>query len=575
MLNQLKKKKTRSKIYNMDFKKRAEQYISDVLSGKIETAQITRKTFERHQNDLLVAPEKGWIFSPDVAVRKMKFKAMLKHTKGRKFAGQPFILEPWQCAVEYILFGWHNANGLRRFTESYTEIPKKNGKTAWAAAIAADLLILDNEPEAEVYCAATKKDQAKICFNQAKAFIEKNDDIRKWYNPKFVTNNISILSTGSKLEPLGRDSYGLDGINPSAAIIDEYHEWSKNDVRDSIQSATVSRLQSLEFIITTAGYNKTWPCFEYRKFIIDILEGIKIQDNVFGIIYTLDDGDDWRDEKNWAKANPNYGISVEVDKMKIACQKAINKGGTDEVTFKTKNLNIWVDAPTVWIQDEKVIACNHGTTDAMIIGKPSWDGIDLASHVDIAAYCKFFPSINGRPVFKLWFWIPESKVEEKQDRVDYRRWIADGYINVTEGNVIDIDKQVDEMYQIAISSDCQNIAFDPAKAYHGTVQGLQKKGLSNLLDEFQQSIRNMSEPTKELQRMVESAECDLLQNPVIRWMFRNAVVIIDSNDNIKLDKKKSIEKIDGLIAMVNAIGGYMSGDKIQPYKEHSLRTVKF
>ena len=311
----------------MNWKKRAIQYIDDVISGKEPVSKLTRKTFERHIHDLEVAPEKGWYFDEETPLKVMRFSALLKHTKGLKHAGKPFILEPWQCAIIWILFGWRNSEGLRRFTEAYVEIPKKNGKTAFASVIADYLLIMDGEPEAEVYCAATKKDQAKICFSQAKAFIEKNQALKDYCHPRFVTNNVSIPETGSMMAPIGRDSYGLDGINPSAAIIDEYHEWEKTDVRDSIESATVSRMQSLIFTITTAGYNKDWPCFIYRRFILEILDGVKIQDNIFGVIYTLDQEDDWKDESVWKKANPNYGISVETDKMKLACQKAINKGG--------------------------------------------------------------------------------------------------------------------------------------------------------------------------------------------------------------------------------------------------------
>lgn len=558
----------------MKFCKIAEKYIDDVVNNRVVVGELVKLTYRRHLSDLENAAEKGWYFDKEAAEKVMKFFSLLKHTKGRRFAGKPFILEPWQCAIVYCVFGWKKANGLRRFAKTYTEIPKKNGKTAFAAGIADFLLGFDDEAEAEVYCAATKKDQAKICFNQASAYIEKNQQLKSHLGAKFVTNNVSLPDMGAKMEPLGRDSYGLDGINPSGAVADEFHEWKNTDVLESIESATVAREQSLIFLITTAGLNKTFPCYEFRNFCIDILKGIKIQDDIFAIIYTLDEGDDWKDPANWAKANPNYNVSVIPDKMKSECEKAMNQGGAKEVSFKTKNLNLWVDAPTVWIQDEKILACNHGTTDAQLVGKECFDGLDLASHVDINAFAEFFPSINGRPVAKLHYFIPEAKVTEREDRVDYRRWIAEGRITVTPGNVIDIDEQIEYMYRIVKSRSTQNIAFDPAKAYHGTVQGLQKRGLDKILDEFNQGIRYMSEPIRELQRMVESAEIDLMGDPVLRWMFRNAVAITDTNDNIKLDKKKSQDKIDGLIALANAIGGYMSDDKpATPYSKHQPREL--
>jgi phage terminase large subunit-like protein len=542
----------------MNWKKRAEDYINAVLSDQILVSKLTKKTFERHQSDLNIAVEKGWIFNPTIPVKLMKFIALLKHTKGAQFAGKPFILEDWQCAIVYILFGWQNADGTRRFSESYVEIAKKNGKTAFAAGIADFLLIMDNEPGAEVYCAATKRKQAKQCFDQAKDFIEKNRELIEFCKPRFVINNVAIPSTGSKMEPLGRDSFGLDGINPSGSIIDEYHEWQKNDVFESIDSASVSRLQALKFIITTAGYNKDWPCFSYRKFIIEILDGVKIQDNVFGIIYTLDPEDDWKDETKWKKACPNLGVSVEIDKMREACQKAINKGGSTEVTFKTKNLNIWVDAPTVWISDDKVASCKHGIIDEMLAGKECYSGLDLASHIDLNALAHFFPNINGHPVAKLYFWVPESKILEHGDRVDYRLWREQGHIYSTPGELIDTDWIVSGILDVTKRYKCKGLAYDPYKAHGGIVQGLMNGGIEKLLDEYIQSKQNMSEPTKELERLVTGGIIDLMENPVMRWMFRNVVIYTDPNQNIKIDKSKSQNKVDGVVALAMAIGEYMT-----------------
>ena len=552
----------------------AEKYMDDVLNDRIIVSGVTKLTFQRHLNDLKIAPEKGWYFDKNDAERSIKFFSLLKHTKGRRFVNKPFDLEPWQCAINYIVFGWKQRSGIRRFSKAYVEIPKKNGKTAYAAGIAVYLLGFDDEAEAEVYCAATKRDQAKICFNQAEKFIDKNQNLKAYLKPKFVTNNVSLPESGSKMEPLGRDSVGLDGINPSGAIIDEYHEWKNDDVLEAIESATVSREQSLVFIITTSGFDKTKPCFSFRNLCLDILRGIKIQDDVFAIVYTLDDGDDWKDETNWPKANPNYNISVLPDKVKIECQKAINQGGAKEVSFKTKNLNMWVDAPTVWIQDEKVVRCNHGITIGDLSGQVCYAGLDLASHVDICALACYFPKLPI-PAAKMFYWIPESKVEEMADRVDYRRWVAEGRVFVTPGDVIDIDQMADDVQRILKGFNTENIAFDPAKAYHGTIQALQKRGLNSMLDEFSQSLKNMSEPTRELERLVTSAGIDLMKDPVLRWMFRNAVAITDSNENIKLDKKKSQNKIDGLIALINAIGGFMSGEKINPYQNHEMRELNF
>lgn len=326
------------------------------------------------------------------------------------------------------------------------------------------------------------------------------------------------------------------------------------------------------FTITTAGFDKLGPCFSMRRTYIDILKGIKDQENTFVIIFTLDESDDWKDPKNWVKSNPNLGVSVKAEYLNEEFNSAVNRGGSEEVNFKTKNLNVWVDAPTVWIPDELVVKCSHGVTDEDLIGQTCYAGLDLASHVDITALALYFPELKA---VKVHYWIPEAKVDEEADRVDYKKWVKEGRIFATEGNVIDIDTHVDQIYAIIKKYNCRNIAFDPAKAYHGTVQGLQKKGLNQVLDEFDQGIRSMSEPTREVERMVTGGEIDMMGDPVLRWMFRNAVAVKDANDNIKLHKAKSQNKIDGLIAVVNAIGGYMSGKKPEPYKDTELKFLNF
>jgi phage terminase large subunit-like protein len=550
----------------------AETYIQNVLNGTRNAGTLEVLSVKRHLADLKNAPEMGLMFDKKAAQKAFAFFSLLKHSKG-EFAGRNFDLSPWEAFIIYALFGWKRANNTRRFRYAYIEVARKNGKTTFAAAISLLMLIFDGEQGAEIYTAATNRGQAKICFDEAKNMINKSPALKKYIDT--YQRTLVMETTLSKMEPLARDSDKLDGLNPHLAVCDEMHAWKTDDLYNVLKSATGARSQPLIFTITTAGFDKMSPCFEMRKTYIDVLNGIKKQENTFVLIFTLDEGDDWKNPKAWEKANPNLNISVNHEYLEEEFTSAINRGGSEEVNFKTKNLNLWVDAPTVWIQDEKILACNHHTEPEELKGKKCFGGLDLASHVDINAFALFFPNINGRPVAKIYYFIPEAKVTEHEDRVDYRRWIAEGRIIVTPGNVIDIDEQVNYISKIVKNYDCQNIAFDPAKAYHGTVQGLQKKGLNDILDEFAQGIRYMSEPTRELQRMVEGAEIDLLGDPILRWMFRNAVAITDTNDNIKLDKKKSQHKIDGLIALANAIGGFMSGDKIKPYESHTLREIEF
>lgn len=552
----------------------AEKYIADALSGKVVVSQTTKLTFIRHEQDKLFAPENGWYFDKKAAERVFDFCTLLKHSPDKR-SWVKFDPEPWQSACIYIIFGWKKKDGTRRFNYAYLELPKKNGKTTFAAVFANYLLFFDGEEEAEVYLAATVEKQAHICFDKAKRMIEKSPALAK--RARSFTNNVSIQSTGSKMEPLGRDSESMEGINPSGAIIDEYHvfTWKNNFVFENIQSATVNRKQPLVVIITTSGRDKDLPCFEYRNLCIDILKGIKKQGDTFAIIYTIDEGDDWKDSSVWQKANPNWGVSVLPDRFEDEFKGALNIK-TKEVSFKTKQLNMWVDAPTVWIPDEKWVACSHGLKHEDLKGQSCYVGIDLASHVDINALVLFFPDVKGHSAIRAFFWIPEDKVKEKEDRVDYAVWAQQGHITITPGSIIDIDQQSEEIQRILQEYKVIGLAYDPYMAHHGIIQNIQKGGFPiDRLDPYIQNIKNMSAPSKEFERLVTSGQLEHFDNPVMRWMLRNVVIITDTNENIKPDKKRSREKIDGIIAAITAIGEYITlttgEENKEIYKDHSLR----
>jgi phage terminase large subunit-like protein len=557
--------------------RRAEKYISSVLSGEIDLSTTTRLTFLRHASDLLVAPENGWYFDKKKAERVFDFCSLLKHSPDKR-SWVTFDPEPWQAAIIYIMFGWHKKDGTRRFNYGYIEIPKKNGKTTFAAVFSNYLLFFDGEEEAEVYHAATVEKQAHICFDKAKRMIEKSPSLAK--RARCLTNNVSIQATGSKMEPLGRDSESMEGINPSGAVVDEYHvfTWKNNFVFENLQSATVNRRQPLIVIITTSGRDKDLPCFEYRNLCIDILKGIKRQDDTFAIIFTLDETDDWKNPDVWKKANPNWDVSVLPNRFEDEFKGALNSR-TKEVAFKTKNLNLWVDAPTVWIPDEKWIACSHGLKYDDLKGQLCYAGIDLASHVDINALALFFPNVKGRPALRMFFWIPQDKIKEKEDRVDYALWTKQGWISSTPGSIIDVDQQSEDLQRILKEYKVEGFAYDPYMAHHGIIQNIQKGGFPvQRLDLYQQSLKNMSAPTKEFEKIINSGDLEHFDNPVMRWMMRNIVILVDTNENIKPDKKRSREKIDGPVAAITAIGEYLTlttgtGEKEIYNHGHSLRTI--
>lgn len=559
-------KRKKSEIY----KEKALAYIDRVMSGVRVAGRYERLAVERHLRDLRYATEKMLYFDEKEAKKAMAFFALLKHYKG-EWAGRELELEDWQCFIVWSLFGWYRVGGVRRFNYATVEVARKNGKTTFAAGIALYMMVLDGESGAEVYSVAVDRDQAKICWDAAKQMVEKSGALGKYLTT--YTTSIVMMSTASSFKPLSRDSGNKDGLNPHCAICDERHAWQTDDMFNVIKSGMGARRQPLVFTITTAGFNMESPYYQARRVAIDVLEGVKEQDNEFAIIFCPDKEDDWKSREAWEKANPNLGVSVSYEYMERELQDAVNKGGTTEVNFKTKNCNMWVDAPDVWISDDIIRANNRGVTEEELEGMECYGGLDLASHVDINAMALYFPEVQA---VRMWFWIPEGKVLEKEDKVDYRKWKEEGWITVTPGDVIDIDYQVADIAKICQRYDVRNLSFDPAKAYHGTIQGLQREGLDDILDEYGQSIMNMSEPTKRLEALLRGRELDLMENPVLRWMFRNVVIYRDPNDNIKLDKRKSIEKIDGVVALVDALGGMMSeeAEKKVLYRNHGLRTVR-
>ena len=553
------------------YKRKALSYIDRVITGKRKAGELEILAVKRQLSDLENATEMGIYFDEKAAKTALIFFTVLKHYEG-EWAGKEFELEDWQCFIIWCIFGWKTKGGVRRFNYANVEVARKNGKTTFAAGIALFMMTMDGEAGAQIYSAAVDKEQAKICWKAAKNMIDQSAMLSD--NLKVFSDSIVMESTSSFYKPLSKESKNKDGTSPHCAICDEMHAWPTDDIYNLITSGMGARKQPLVFSITTAGHNMSLPYYSMRTHYVNILKGVKKEENSFCIIFCPDVDDDWKDSGTWEKSNPNMGVSVYQNYLEKQLLNAMNKGGTTEVNFKIKNLNLWVDAPDVWIQDEKVVKCDYGTTDADLLGQECWAGLDLASHVDINALCLYFPKLDV-PAFRFYFWIPEGKVLSKEDRVDYRIWHEDGWVNITPGDVIDIDFMVADLATILNRYDIQNLAFDPAKAYHGVIQGLQKEGFDEVLDEFAQGMRNMSEPTKQVEALVTAGSIDLMKNPVIRWMFRNVVVYRDANDNIKLDKKRSIEKIDGIVTMANAYGGYMCNVDESKYKYSGMKFISF
>lgn len=547
----------------------AEQYAEQVKRGEILVCEYVRLAVDRYYADLDVALDKGWYFDRKAAQRAIHFIERLKHTKG-KWAGQHFRLEAWQQFVLWNIFGWKNADGTRRFRYTYIEIARKNGKTALAAGIALYMLFADGESRPEVYSAATIKDQAKICFADAVAIV-KATDLKNYLTP--YRNSITYELKGGTMKPLSSDYGTHDGLNPSCAIIDEFHAHKDSGMFDVIKSAFGARRQPLMFIITTAGFNKSGACYAYRDNVIKVLRGINEDDSLFGIIYTQDSKEEWDTPKMWVKSNPNLGVSLSADYLADQVKDAKNRPEAVRNVL-TKNFNLWVDAERTWILDDQWMRCTGTTPLESLRGCACWGGLDLSNVSDITAYVLLFHE-NDRFQIVPFFWIPEDKMLEKirKENINYDKWVAEGYVKVTAGNVIDYDFVKADILRIVADYDLQTSAYDRWNASQ-TIIDLQNEGME--FDPFGQGYGSMSAPTKEFEKLVLTEKIEHFGNPVLRWMLASTVVKTDPAGNIKPDKEKSSQKIDGIAASIMALGEWMTAqaeEERNPYENRGLLTL--
>lgn len=547
----------------------AELYAEQVRSGEILVCEYVRLAVERYYADLDNALDKGWYFDKKAAMRAINFIERLKHTKG-EWAGRPFHLEPWQQFVLWNIFGWKNADGTRRFRYAYIEIARKNGKTALSAGVGLYMLFADGESRPEVYSAATVKDQAKICFSDAVAIV-KATDLKNYLTP--YRNSIVYESKGGTFKPLSSDYGTHDGLNPSCGIIDEFHAHKDSGMFDVIKSAFGARRQPLMFIITTAGFNKSGACYAYRENVIKVLRDVNEDDSLFGIIYTLDSKEEWDDPMMWIKSNPNLGVSLSADYLADQVKDAKNRPEAVR-NVMTKNVNLWVDAERTWILDEAWMKCIGMTAPADLKGCACWGGLDLSNVSDITAYVLLFHE-NDRFQLLPHFWIPEEKMQEKirKENINYDKWVAEGYVTVTPGNVIDYDFVKADILRIVADYDLHTSAYDRWNSSQ-TIIDLQNEGME--CNPFGQGYGSMSAPTKEFEKLVLTEKVEHFGNPVLRWMLSSTVVKSDPAGNIKPDKEKSTQKIDGIVASIMALGEWMTAqadDDSNPYEGRGLLTL--
>lgn len=552
----------------------AERYVDDVLAGRQVACKWVRLACERHRRDLDNGSERGLWFDARAAQVVIAFFSLLKHSKG-EWAGRPVVLEPWEQFVLWNVFGWRREDGTRRFRTAILEVARKNGKTTLAAGVGLYLLVADGEPGAEVYSAATKRDQARLSHAEATRMAKASPQLRR--EVRIFKDNIHIPDTASKFEPLGADSDTLDGLNVHGAIIDEIHAHKSRDTWDLLETATGARRQPLMFGISTSGFDRQslfWTQHEYTQ---KVLDGVVLDDSWFGIIYTVDEGDDWQDEGTWVKANPNLGVSKKLDDMRRKAARAAEMPAALNA-FLRLELDIWTQAETKWVSLEHWRACGLAVDELGLRGRTCYGGLDLSSTTDVTAFVLVFPPQAEGDTYQVLcrFWIPEDSLHDRvrRDRVPYDAWVRQGFMTATPGNVVDYDYVLAQIGEDREAFDLQQVAFDRWGAAQIQSQLIDKHG-EEFLVQFGQGFASMSAPMKELEKLILGHQLAHGNNPVLTWMADNLVAREDPAGNIKPDKEKSTEKIDGMVALIMALDRATrhEGPRRSVYEDRGLEAV--
>ena len=510
--------------------------------------------------------------SADYAVM---FIENLCHTKGT-WAGKPFELIDWQEQIIRDLFGTLKPNGYRQFNTAYIEIPKKQGKSELAAAVALLLTCGDGEERAEVYGCAADRQQAAIVFDVAADMVRMCPALSKRVKILASQKRLIYTPTNSFYQVLSAEAYSKHGFNIHGVVFDELHTQPNRKLFDVMTKGSGdARMQPLYFLITTAGTDTHSICYETHQKAKDIIEDRKIDPTFYPVIYGADESDDWTDPKVWKKANPSLDITVSIDKVKAACESAKQNPG-EENAFRQLRLNQWVKQAVRWMPMEKWDKCAFSVDEDEFEGRVCYGGLDLSSTTDITSFVLVFPpSLGGAAsVPRLWdgfatsccppideedkyiilpyFWIPEDNLTLRvnRDHVPYDVWERQGYLQTTEGNVVHYGFIEQFIESLGERFNIREIAFDR----WGAVQMVQNlEGMGFTVVPFGQGFKDMSPPTKELMKLVLEQKIAHGGHPVLRWNMDNIYIRTDPAGNIKADKEKSTEKIDGAVATIMAL----------------------
>ncbi|RYF02363.1 MAG: terminase large subunit [Comamonadaceae bacterium] len=554
-----------------EYFERAKAYAQRVVEGKEVAGKFERLACKRLFKDLDRQGSDDFPYVIDVRMggRACQFQELLCHIKG-EWAKPIYVdgrvtyakirLEDWQIFAEFQLFGWvHRETRLRRFRRSYEEIARKNAKSTRAAGRGLFLAFADDEPGAQVYSAATTAEQAKEVFDTAREMVLRDSEFRARFGVTVGRHDITCASSASSFKIMNAEASTQDGLNVHGGIVDEVHAHKKRDLWDVIESADGARSQPLISAITTAGKDTGGIGYELRGYTIKVLEGTHVDETWFGVIYTVDEGDDWKDQKVWRKANPNMGISAKIDKLIATCTKAVATPSA-RGNFLTKHLNVWSNAGVAWMDMEAWHACADPTIrEEDFPDSEAFTGMDMAEKHDFAAKVKVIERDGVWHVFTRLYYNEVAAAESKTAQLS--GWIEEEHVEVNPGNLTDFDVVGADLLRDREIHDLREAAFDPARAGY-FARTLMEKGLPMV--EITQRSTFYTQPLIQVQALVLGGRLKHDGNPAMTWMMSNLVVSTSKFSGLKTPiKEREENKIDGPMAMLMAFGRALAGVEIE------------
>ncbi|HZP39793.1 MAG TPA: terminase TerL endonuclease subunit [Methylomirabilota bacterium] len=483
------------------------------------------------------------------AARLQEFaRRHLRHTKG-EWAGQPIRFADWQRRdIVAPLFDVRRPDGTRQYRTAYVEIPRKNGKSTLASALALYLLYADGEPGADIVSAAADRQQAAIVFDAARAMVEADPGLRAL--TLIYRRELVVPSTGSRYQVISSEAYSKHGLNLSAAIVDELHAHESRELLDVLATSMGARRQPLMFVITTAGYDRTSVCWQLHEHAVKVRDGVIRDESFLPVLYGASLEDDWTDPATWAKANPGLGTTIRRDYLEQECRRA-REMPAYENAFKRLHLNIWTEAETRWLPMERWDACGAPVDPSALRGRPCFVGVDLSATRDLSALVAIFPDQAGGYDVLADFWLPAAMLPDRAKRHGvFDVWARAGVLRVTEGNVVDHDAIERRIRELGALYRVEAVGIDPWNATQMLAR-LQADALPAV--PVQQTIGTLTAATKALEALVLQGRLRHGGHPILRWCASHVTVEVDHNENVRPSKKKSTERIDGIAALVNAL----------------------